>query len=195
MIGLFHSKLRYLVSCGREVVLPLGVLVSGVVFQNLVNFAPWLVERFYSRAIYPRVLVALSPLSRGLSFSVGEVLTWLIFLKACAGVVLFCAGLLRKRSDRRSWSLTWLRYGLWVSAVLLWSFLFVFGLNYQRPLLFELLGYEQRKAEPAELEDLGRLMIERVNQTYVEAHEGGRPIPGREEVVRLLSESYDTAPE
>jgi hypothetical protein len=173
----------------------LGVLVSGVVFQNLVNFAPWLVERFYSRAIYPRVLFALSPLSRGLSFSVGEVLTWLIFLKACAGVVLFCAGLLRKRSDRRSWSLTWLRYGLWVSAVLLWSFLFVFGLNYQRPLLFELLGYEQRKAEPAELEDLGRLMIERVNQTYVEAHEGGRPIPGREEVVRLLSESYDTAPE
>lgn len=91
--------------------------------------------------------------------------------------------------------MAWLRYGLWVAAGLLWLFLFAFGLNYQRPLLFEQLGYAQRKAEPLELEALGRVLVERVNQTYAEAHAEGRPTPGSREIVKLLNESYDTAPE
>jgi hypothetical protein len=61
-------------------------------------------------------------------------------------------------------------------------------------LLFELLGYEQRKAEPLELEALGSMMVESVNQAYVEAHAGGRS-PERSEIVKILNESLDSAAE
>jgi hypothetical protein len=98
----------------------------------------------------------------------------------------------RRRGGRRSWFLAWLRYVAWVAAGLLWAFLFTFGLNYQRPLLFELLGYEQRRAEPQELEALGRMLVESVNRSYAEAHAEGRPAPESGEVVNLLNESYDS---
>lgn len=80
-------------------------------------------------------------------------------------------------------------------AGLLWIFLFTFGLNYQRPLLFELLGFEQRRAEPVELESLSRMLVESVNQTYLEAHAGGGPAPDNKRVVELLNESYNSLPE
>jgi hypothetical protein len=190
---LFHTWFRYLVSNGRDLALPLAILLLGIVFQNLASIVPWQIERFYSRSIYPCVLGALSLLSRGFSFSVGEVLTFLFLLMACAGVLFFCVGLAR-RSERRSWVVAWLRYGAWVGAALLWFFLFTFGLNYQRPLLFELLGYEQRKAEPLELEALGQMMVESVNQAYLETHAEGRSTPESGEIIQLLNESYDSAP-
>lgn len=189
------SRFRKLSLKGHDLALPLIVLVSGIVFQQLAALMPWLVERFYSRAVYPRVVATLSLLSRGLGFSVGEVVLCLTLLLTCAGVVWFCVGLRRRREGRRSWVLVWLRFAAWVAAGLLWLFLFAFGLNYQRPLLFELLDYEQRKAEPQELEALGRLLVGSVNQTYDEAHAGVSPVPGQREIIKLLNDSYDSAPE
>src|SRR5215213_3800947 len=101
MRRLFESGFRYLVSNWRVLVPPFVVLVSGIAFQNLVHFWPWLVERFYSRAIYPRVVSVLSFLSRRVVFSVGEVLTWLVLLAGCACVIIFCMSLLRRRAGRR----------------------------------------------------------------------------------------------
>lgn len=195
MRKLLHRGFRSLASDGREFVLPFALLIAGILFQNLVSIVPWLVERFYSRSIYPCVLGALSLVSRSLGFSVGEVLMGLILLTAFACAVFFSAGLVRRKGERRSWVLVWLRRGVWVAAGLLWLFLFTFGLNYQRPLLFELLGYEQRKAEASELEALGRMLVENVNQSYTEAHSEGRTAPERGEIIRLLNEAYDTAPE
>jgi hypothetical protein len=191
----FHKGFYNLIAGGRSLVPPLAVLVSAILFQNLVSFVPWLVEQYYSRLIYPYVLGALSFLSRAVNFSVGEVLVCLTLLIACACGVLFCLVLLRGGDRRRSWVLAWLRYGVWVAAGSLWLFLFTFGLNYQRPLLFELLGYEQRKAQPPELEALGRMMVESVNRAYAEAHESGRQKPDSDEIVKLLHESYETTQE
>lgn len=195
MRELFQTRFCGLVSGGRELALPLAVLVSGIVFQNVVAFTPWLVERFYSRTLYPGILGALSALSRRFSFSVGEVVVCLILLIACVSVVRFGVGLLRERDGRRRWVLKWLRYGVWVGAVAVWLFLFTFGFNYQRPLLFELLGYEERRAEPFELQGLGRVMVENVNQAYDVAHESGRQRPDSREIVKLLEESYEATRE
>lgn len=195
VVKLFTTWSRCLISLGRDLIIPSTVIISGIVFENLASFVPWLTEHFYSRSIYPPVLGALSLLSRRLSFSVGEVLTCLALLLGCSGALFFCAGLARRRGARRGWVLKWLRYGGWVAAGLLWFFLFSFGLNYQRPLLFELLGYEQRKAEPQELEALGQMMVERVNQSYLEAHQGNRHAPDSVEIVKMLNESYDSVEE
>ena len=195
MRKLFSAGFHHLLSDGRKLVLPFAFLISGIVFQNLVAVVPWFVERIYSRTIYPFALGTLTLVSRGLSFSVGEVLMGLFTLIAFACAVFFCVGLVRRKGERRGWVLAWLRCGAWVAAGLLWLFLFAFGLNYQRPLLFELLGYEQRKAEPPELEALGRMQIENVNLSYTEAHSGGRPAPDSGEIIKLLYESYETAHE
>ena len=195
MRRLFVTSSRFIRSYGREFVLPLTILLSGIAFQNLAPFVPRLIEDYYSRSIYTHVLALLSPLGRSLSFSVGEIITCLILLTACAVVLVFGVGLVRRPGVRRSWILMWLRYGVWVAAGLLWCFLLTFGLNYQRPLLFELIGYEQKKAEPVELEALGRTIVESINQSHLEAHAGGRPAPDSVEVISLLNESLDAAPE
>lgn len=195
MRRLFDTCLRYVVAYGREFVLPLAVLIAGFIFQHLASYMHWSVELVYTRGVYPHVVNALSFLSRGTGFSVGEVFTGLILFAACACAILFCVGLARRRGGRRGWVLAWLRFMAWGAAVLFWLFLFAFGLNYQRPLLFELLGYEQRKAEPVELEALGRMMVESVNRAYEEAHAGGRSAPDEVEIVKLLNESFDSAAE
>ena len=195
MKGSLYIRFRSLVSSGRDFIPPLAVLLAGFVLQSLGSFMPWSVERFYSRPIYPRAVGALSLISRRCPFSVGEVLAGVALLATCVCAILFCVGLVRRRGERRAWVLAWLRYVLWAAAGSLWVFLLTFGLNYQRPLLFELLGYEQRKAEPAELEALGRLVVEGVNQSYAEAHAENRSAPDVGEIVKLLDESYDSAQE
>src|SRR5215208_1212878 len=107
MRKLFYTGFHHLVSDGREFVLPVAFLMSGIVFQNLVSVIPWSVERFYSRIMYPCVSRALSLSSRSLTFSVGEVLTGLILLIAIACAVFFCVGLVRKSGERRGWILAW----------------------------------------------------------------------------------------
>ncbi|MFL6337379.1 MAG: DUF3810 domain-containing protein [Pyrinomonadaceae bacterium] len=190
-----RTRLRNLVSGIRVLIQPLALLISGVLFQTLASFVPWQIERFYTRPIYPRVLSLLSPMSRRFTFSVGEVLTCLSLLIGCALAVLFCIGMVRRWDVRKSWVMAWLRYAAWVGAGLLWAFLFAFGLNYQRPLLFDLLGYEQRSAGPRELGALSRLLVENINQSYTEAHAEGRSTPESGEIVKLLNESYDSIPE
>ena len=178
-----------------SLILPLSFLVSGIALQSLASFTPWLVERIYTRPIYPRVVSSLSFLSRRVGFSVGEVALYVILLVGCAGAVLFCAGLARRRDRWRSWVSELIRYGVWAAAGFLWLFLLTFGLNYQRPLLFELLGYEYRKAEPQEFAGLGQMMVESVNQSYAEAHAGDRAAPNTREIVGLLNESYNSQQE
>lgn len=86
-------------------------------------------------------------------------------------------------------------YAVWVAAFLLWAFLITFGLNYQRPFLFKLLGYEQRKAEIHELEALGEEIVRGVNENYLEAHAAGRAVTGSLDIPALLEEAYETTPD
>lgn len=188
----FTTWFQVLLSIGRDLVLPLSFLTSAIVLQTLASLAPWVVERLYSRAIYPYLVSTLSVLSRGFGFSVGEVLTCLMLLIGCACVVHFFLGLVRSGGARRSWVLACGRYVVWAAAGLFWLFLFTFGFNYERPLLFEQLGYEQRKVEPQEIAELGRMLVESVNRSYAESHAGDRPIPDAREIVGLLDESYDS---
>ena len=187
--------IQWLMAEGRGFILPLSILLAGVLLQRLAALTPWLTERFYGRVIYTRLIMTLSWFSRGLSFSLGEALASITLLGVFTCVILFCLRLRQGRGGRRRLVTAWLRRGAWVAAALLWSFLFTFGLNYQRPLLFEKLGYEQRRVDASELEALGRLIVGSINQTHAEAHAGGRPSPGREEVVNLLNESYETVPD
>jgi hypothetical protein len=87
------------------------------------------------------------------------------------------------------------RFVGWATAGCLWAFLLCFGLNYQRPFLFDLIGFERKEANAAELETISREIIRHINENYEEAHLSGSSLPNIEEIIRLLEGSYSSIPE
>ncbi|HWW74690.1 MAG TPA: DUF3810 domain-containing protein [Pyrinomonadaceae bacterium] len=180
---------------GRVAGVPLGVLLGGVLLQMSAALLPGLTERLYVRAVYPHIPAALSLVSGRVGFSLGEVLTFAALTAGLVFLVRFFLLLYRQRGERARSALGALRFSAWLAAGLLWLFMLTFGLNYQRPLLFDLLGFERRSASAAELEAMGREVVGRINESYAEAHTGGRAAPDPEQIKALLEESYDAAPD
>lgn len=181
---------RALRAARRELSKPLAALLAVVVVQQAAALAPGLVERFYARSVYPRVARSLSRLTGGLAFSAGEVLFVLFCLLLLSALALFVYSLARRREGRRALVLTSFRLVLWCAAALMFAFMLVFGLNYQRPPLVETLGYDQRRADAEELDAMTRAVVEGVNRNYDEAHAEGYAVPDTARVIRVLEESY-----
>jgi hypothetical protein len=163
--------------------------------QRIAGLTPFLIERFYTGAVYPELSLALSVFSRRCRFSVGEALISLLLATflVCLGRLFY---LFISRPDERPRLVrASAATAVWVAAAFLWLFLFVFGFNYQRPLLYELFGYEQRRANVLELESLGEEIVRGVNDNYQEAHAEGRTMPSSLEILALLKESYETTAE
>ena len=175
--------------------MPLCVLGAGVLAQSISGFTPWLIECFYTGAVYPQILSALTFFSRRFSFSAGETAIGLLLVAVIACLGRFCYLLVSRPFARpqlvRAASIKF----VWLTAILLWLFLLAFGFNYQRPHVYELLGYEERRANVVELESLGEEIVWGVNDNYLEAHAEGRTMPGDVEILNLLKESYDTTAE
>jgi hypothetical protein len=174
---------------------PLGVLLGGVLLQMSAALLPELTERLYVRAVYPHIPATLSLVSGRVGFSLGELLTFTVLTAGLIFLVRFFFLLHRRRGERARRAYAALRSTAWLAAGLLWLFLLAFGLNYQRPLLFDLLGFERRGAGAAELEAMGREVVGRINENYAEAHADGRAAPDPAQIKALLQESYDEAPD
>ncbi|HEY0404567.1 MAG TPA: DUF3810 domain-containing protein [Pyrinomonadaceae bacterium] len=193
--GCWEAFLRLLPKARRELGTPLAFLLSAVLLQLLAALFPALTERVYARTIYPSIVSALSSFSRRFVFSTGEVLACLLLFVILASVIRLGLLLYLRPAGRVRRIVVSTRFALWFAGACLWVFLLCFGLNYHRPLLFELLGFERREATAAELEAISSEVIGRINESYLEAHADGRAAPGREEIIRLLSESYLSVPE
>jgi hypothetical protein len=169
---------------------PLAALLAVVAVQQAAALAPGLVEDFYARSFYPRVARTLSRLAGAVAFSAGEVVFILSCLLLLSAVALFARRLARRRAEWRALVLTSCKLALWCGAALLFVFMLVFGLNYQRPPLVETLGYDRRRAGADELDAMTRAVVEGVNRNYAEAHAEGYAAPDAARVVRVLEESY-----
>jgi hypothetical protein len=174
---------------------PLILLLSAIVLEILAAFLPTLVERLYARPIYPHVASLLSFFSRRFGFSVAEVVIYLLLAVILFGFARFVLLLYFRPADRLKRAVATARFITWCTAITLWAFLLSFGLNYQRPLLFDMLGFERSEATVTELEAMSDEIISQINESYDEAHAPGRLVPGREEIIRLLEESYSSVPE
>jgi hypothetical protein len=178
-----------------ELARPLAALLAVVVVQQSAALAPGLVEKLYARSFYPRVARALSLATGGLPFSAGEALVVLFFLLVLAALAYLAYTLARRREGRGARLLRSFKLALWCAAALLFAFMLIFGLNYERPPLLETLGYEQRRADAVELEAMTRAVVEGVNRNYAEAHAEGYAPPDTARVVTLLEDSYAREPE
>ncbi|HEX8499995.1 MAG TPA: DUF3810 domain-containing protein [Pyrinomonadaceae bacterium] len=184
--------LKSLKTWGRGLWVPLGVLVAGVLAQRIAALAPWMVERVYTGLVYTQLLSVFSFIGRRVSFSVGETLACFVLVTALVFLGRICVLMISRPGERARLLRTVVVSGSWSAAVTLWLFLICFGFNYQRPMLFELLDYEQRRAEAFELEALAGEIVRGVNDNYLEAHAEGAVTPVDEKVIALLEQSYDT---
>ncbi|MDX6694580.1 MAG: hypothetical protein QOF02_2183 [Blastocatellia bacterium] len=187
--------LRLLPKARRDFGTPLAFLLSAVLLQLLAALFPTLTERVYAQSLYPHIVVALSSFSRRFNFSIGEALICLLLVVIFASILRLGLLLYWRPFGRLRRIVSSTRFALWCAGVCLWAFLFSFGFNYHRPLLFELLGFERREATAPELEAISGEVIRRINESYAEAHADGRAAPTSDEIVRLLAESYASVPE
>lgn len=176
---------------GRGLWVPLGIIVAGVLAQSLAALVPWAIELAYSRTIYPQLLSIVSLPGSWINSSVGEIFICCFILSAFVFIGRSCVLIVTRPAERVRRLRVPVIYGVWVTAFLLWAFLLTFGLNYQRPLLFEILDYERRRAETHELEVLGEEIVRGVNENYLEAHAEGRVVPNSLKTRALLREAYE----
>ncbi len=192
---LFRALLRLLPKALYKLRRPLALILSAIVLQILAALFPSLVDRLYARPIYPHVVGALSFFSRRFGISVAEVLTCLVLAFILFGFARLILQLCFRPAERLRHAGAAARFIAWFAAISLWVFLLCFGLNYQRPLLFDMLGFERTEAPAATLETISNEIIRQINESYEEAHTPGRALPNREEIIRLLEESYSSVPE
>jgi hypothetical protein len=183
----------------RGLLPPACLLAAGFALQEASGFAPDLVERYYSRGLFPVVARAFAPAGL-VSFSLAEALLVPLLLAVAAWLARLARRLYTRRGQARALMLASLQEMLWAAGLGLLLFLLVFGLNYRRLPLAEALRFERREPTPAEIEAISRAVIEGINRGYqessprVEAARGSLAPLSRAELYSVLEEAYRAEP-
>ena len=154
--------------------IPLGAILVYFSSRN-----PVVVERLYSKAIYPPIGKILSNLTGILPFSLAEILVVLV----PASFITYTAYALIKSFCQRSY-ISLINYAvniLVIVSIAFFSFIGLWGLNYYRLPFASIAGLDVRPASVTELESLCRSLIDRANTLRAEASvnsEGNIDIPG-----------------
>lgn len=125
----------------------------------------WLVERWYSAGVYPRLQRVLTSASNLAPFALFDVV-WVV-----AVAVLGAAAYRRIRTD--GWRTGGFRLAMLAvraAAVGYLAFLALWGLNYRRMPLIEKLAFEPERITHAAASRLGDINAETMNRLYAEAH-------------------------
>jgi hypothetical protein len=152
----------------RGLLPPVCLLAAGFALQVAASFSPGLVERYYSRGLFPVVARAFM-FARLVSFSLAEALLALLLASVALWLAWVARRLYTRRGEARAVLLAALRTMLRVACAGFWLFLLVFGLNYQRQPLSETLQFERRDPTPVEIEAISRAVVEGVNRGYQES--------------------------
>ena len=183
-------------SAWRRWLMPLTLLAAAFVLQAVASRNPQLVERYYSRNLFPVITRVLSLLNNVVGFSVAELMIY-VLAAALAGVVIFQTRQIFLRRRRITWLLrTDLLVLMWTSGSMTLLFLLVWGLNYQREPLGVKLGFAGRSASDQQLKTISEAIVNGVNSNYGELHagestEGSSPGPlSRAQVYDLIETGY-----
>ncbi len=184
-------------SAWRRWLMPLALLAAALALQALASRNPPLVERYYSRKLFPTIIHALSLINGIVAFSIGEVMIYGL-AAALVGTLIYQAReiyLRRKRIARL------LRFDLlvlmWMTGSAMMLFLLIWGLNYQREPLGGKLGLAGRNATDEQLKMISEIIVNEVNSNYGDSHAGGAadgsPL-SRAQVYELIESAYQHEP-
>lgn len=133
------------------IVLSLAVLPGAVALRIVAARRPDLVEKWYGQVIYPVLAGLLARVSSLVPFSIAE---WALVALVLGGAVALVVLAVRVRRGRARLGPALVRVSLaalLVAGPLYLAFLLCFGLNYQRPPLAEVQGWDVAPPAPDEL--------------------------------------------
>ena len=182
---------------GRRLLAPACIFAAIFALQFLAGLFPHLVERYYTRTLYPHVLAFMSLPGRLAGVSVAELFLLLLLASILVWSVWKTLAILRRRQSTRHVLAASLVRLVWMSSIIVALFMLVYGFNYQRPLLTETMRLEKREPDAQEIETISRMIIEGVNQNYAAsgaaatAEQGSRLPLTRQQLFIVLEESFD----
>jgi hypothetical protein len=157
------------------------VVVLAAVSAVVAPLPPGVVERYYSRGVYPPWQRAITSASNLVPFALFDVL-WV------GGVAVLAVAAFRQINRlgwRRGLVRLAIRAGL-AACVLYLAFLACWGLNYRRPPIVERVAYDSTRVTSAAAAALGRRTVVELNALYPQAH--GAPPPSLTDLARAFSE-------
>ncbi|HEX3559608.1 MAG TPA: DUF3810 domain-containing protein [Pyrinomonadaceae bacterium] len=178
---------------------PLCLLAAIFALQVCAGFNPAVVERYYSRGLFPFITRAFW-FAGFAGFSLAELLLFVLLAALAAWLAWLARRLYVRREQARAVLLSTLSMLLWTTGLVLAPFMLVFGFNYQRQPLAETLQFERRDPTPFEIETISRAVVDGVNRSYEESSpsvEGAREsrLPlSRAELYEALEAAYRAEP-
>src|ERR1051326_7677048 len=149
-----------------------GVRIAAFVLQMLASVHPELIERYYSRDIYPYIGHGLAYANHLCGFSLAELIVYLLLFSLLGWVAFQARQLYLNRLSWRRFFFTKklnLTKSAGVGKIL---FMLLWGLNYERLPLAENMRMERREANADELESVCRAIVAETNRSYEEMHGG-----------------------
>lgn len=162
-------------------------VVAAAAGAALAPLPPRAVERWYSARVYASIQPLVTSFSNLAPFALFDLLLAAI---AVSWIALAARDLLRARRRWRGALRILARTMVWTAAIYL-AFLALWGLNYRRPRLREMLPYDASAVTAPAAADAGRLAIARLNALHDEAHAAGWPEAG--EVDAALADGFARA--
>jgi hypothetical protein len=148
-------------------------IVSGAIALAVAPLSPAFVERYYAGWFYPRLQASLTSWSNTTAFSLFDVLAGVVGL---AFVIASARAIGRARRQR---SFVPIALGVWqtvvaAAAIYVW-FALTWGLNYARPPIEGVIGYDAARVTADALRALAERATVEVNRAYTPAHQAGFP--------------------
>ncbi|HHU49392.1 MAG: DUF3810 domain-containing protein [Caldicoprobacterales bacterium] len=145
---------------------PLGYLLNTLSRNNSV-----LTEKIYSNGIYRGISWLVGNILGWVPFSLAELLLPVLFIIIIWRMAAWVVRLIRKKGQR--WIV--LRNGvlnlLLIGSLVYFSFIFIWGLNYNRQSLADILGLEVRPSTVDELVEMTEVLLENTNRLRREVQE------------------------
>ena len=175
---------------------PVALLAAAFALQALATRNPQLVERYYSRKLFPPIARGLSLLNSIAGFSIAELMIY-VLATALVGVLIYQAREISRRRRPIGKVLgTDLRVVMWLSGATMLLFQLMWGLNYQREPLRSELGVAGRHASDEQLKVISETIVNEINSNYDASHSsdasgGSRPAPpSRAQIYELIETAY-----
>jgi hypothetical protein len=143
-----------------------GLLLLALGLQRLATFYPDLVERYYSRGLFPYIGRRLALINGYFTFSLFEAGVILLLLGLPGAIIWQMRKLYLGGASFVGLLLSTLLNLIWLFGGGALLFLLLWGLNYQRPPLAAKLGLQPRQATASELEMIGRAIVIGINRNY-----------------------------
>jgi len=154
----------------RDWIAVIVLVLAPLVVYGSARIFPELVERFYSRGVYPYIGRSIGSVSGLLPFSLAEL--GLLCLLALTPVFIFWyIRSVRRRAE--TWKVragVLLRRTLSALGILALAFQLMWGLNYGRLPLASTLAFDRSRPDAAELEQIAHEIVDQTNKYYHIVH-------------------------